>query len=62
MVDAGIGGDSASGGLKRVERDVLRFVPDLVIVAPKLLAENHDMPDRRVVDQICSAAAAPTHS
>ena len=32
IVNAGIGGDSAPNGLKRLERDVLRFSPDLVVV------------------------------
>lgn len=32
VLNAGVGGDSAPGGLKRLERDVLRFSPDLVTV------------------------------
>ena len=32
VLNAGIGGDNAPGGLKRLERDVLRFSPDLVTV------------------------------
>ena len=32
LINAGISGDSAQGGLKRLERDVLSFHPDLVIV------------------------------
>lgn len=32
VVDAGISGDSAKGGLERLERDVLSLKPDLVIV------------------------------
>lgn len=32
VIDSGISGDSAKGGLKRIERDVLRFAPDLVVV------------------------------
>ena len=32
VMDAGISGDSAAGGLKRLERDVLSLNPDLVIV------------------------------
>lgn len=32
VLNAGIGGDSARGGLARLERDVLYFKPDLVIV------------------------------
>ena len=32
FINAGISGDSAKGGLKRLERDVLSFHPDLVIV------------------------------
>ena len=32
VMDAGISGDSAKGGLKRLERDVLSLNPDLVIV------------------------------
>lgn len=32
VIDSGISGDSAKGGLKRIERDVLRFSPDLVVV------------------------------
>ena len=32
MIDAGCCGDSAAGGLARLDRDVLRFKPDLVIV------------------------------
>jgi hypothetical protein len=32
IINAGISGDSATGGLARLERDVLRFAPDLVTV------------------------------
>lgn len=32
MINAGIGGGSAPNGLERLERDVLRFSPDLVVV------------------------------
>ncbi len=32
LINAGISGDSAKGGLKRLERDVLSFHPDLVVV------------------------------
>lgn len=32
VVNAGIGGDSAPGGLDRLERDVLAYAPDLVTV------------------------------
>lgn len=32
IINAGVSGDRAPGGLKRVERDVLRHDPDLVIV------------------------------
>jgi len=32
LINAGISGDSAVGGLKRLERDVLSYHPDLVIV------------------------------
>lgn len=32
VINAGIGGDSAPGGAKRLERDVLRFQPDLCVV------------------------------
>lgn len=32
MLNAGISGDNAPGGLKRLKRDVLRFAPDLVTV------------------------------
>lgn len=32
VINAGISGDNAQGGLKRLERDVLSFRPDLVIV------------------------------
>ncbi|MBR4442609.1 MAG: GDSL family lipase, partial [Clostridia bacterium] len=32
VLDAGISGDSARGGLERLERDVLSVRPDLVIV------------------------------
>jgi len=32
VMDAGISGDSAAGGLRRLERDVLSLNPDLVIV------------------------------
>lgn len=33
IVNAGISGDSACGGLSRLERDVLSFRPDLVVVS-----------------------------
>ena len=32
VINAGVGGDNAPGGLARLERDVLHFRPDLVIV------------------------------
>lgn len=32
LINAGISGDSAKGGVKRIERDVLSFHPDLVVV------------------------------
>ena len=32
LINAGISGDSAQGGLKRLDRDVLSYHPDLVIV------------------------------
>lgn len=32
VIDSGISGDSASGGIKRFDRDVARFSPDLVVV------------------------------
>lgn len=32
LINAGISGDSAKGGLKRLDRDVLSFHPDLVVV------------------------------
>ena len=33
IINAGISGDSAYGGVKRIDRDVLAFHPDLVIVS-----------------------------
>ena len=33
IVNSGVSGDSASGGVKRLSRDVLRFKPDLVVVS-----------------------------
>ncbi len=33
IINAGIGGDTAAGGLARFDRDVGRFSPDLVVVA-----------------------------
>lgn len=33
IVNAGISGDSAKGGLERIERDVLPFSPDLTVVS-----------------------------
>lgn len=33
VVNSGIGGDSAARSLKRIDRDVVRYQPDLVIVA-----------------------------
>jgi len=32
VINAGIGGDSAKGGLRRLQRDVIRYLPDLVII------------------------------
>ncbi len=32
IIDAGISGDSAPGGLKRLQRDVISFQPDLAVV------------------------------
>ncbi len=33
IINAGVGGDSAAGGLTRFDRDVARFSPDLVVIA-----------------------------
>ncbi len=33
VINSGISGDTASGGAKRVERDVLAFNPDLVVIS-----------------------------
>ena len=33
IINSGISGDTAEGGLERIERDVLRFNPDLVVVS-----------------------------
>lgn len=33
VINAGIGGDNAVGGLARLDRDVLRFHPDLTVIA-----------------------------
>lgn len=33
IINSGISGDSSVGGLKRLERDVLRYNPDLVVVS-----------------------------
>ena len=33
IINSGISGDSAAGGLARLERDVLRFQPDLTVVS-----------------------------
>ena len=32
FINAGVSGDSAVGGLKRIDRDVLKYNPDLVVV------------------------------
>ena len=32
IINAGVGGDTAAGGLKRLERDVLAYKPDLTVV------------------------------
>lgn len=40
IVNAGISGDTAQGGLQRLERDVLRFNPDLVVVCYGLNDSN----------------------
>lgn len=32
IINAGVGGDSAAQGLARIERDVLRYAPDLTVV------------------------------
>lgn len=32
VINAGVGGESAAGGLKRLERDVLKHNPDLVLI------------------------------
>ena len=32
VIDAGVGGDNAKGGLMRLERDVISFCPDLAVV------------------------------
>jgi lysophospholipase L1-like esterase len=33
IINSGISGDSAKGGLERLERDVLRFSPDLTVIS-----------------------------
>ncbi len=33
VINSGIGGDTAADGLRRIDRDVIRFQPDLVLVA-----------------------------
>lgn len=32
IIDSGVGGDNAGGGLKRLERDVISFRPDLAVI------------------------------
>ena len=48
VVNAGIGGDTTGKGLDRIERDVLRHGPDLVLVAFGL-NDTSDEPDRLTV-------------
>jgi lysophospholipase L1-like esterase len=33
VINSGVSGDTAAGALERIDRDVLRFAPDLVIIA-----------------------------
>ena len=33
IINSGISGDKATGGLKRIERDILQYAPDLVVVS-----------------------------
>ncbi len=64
VINSGICGDTAEGALRRLDRDVLRFRPDLVILAfgmndwrrfpPEITAENH----RELVRRIQAAGAS----
>jgi len=55
MINAGHCGEGAGGGLKRVDRDVLRFDPDLVIIC----YWNNDMTSfRKIIEKIRSTGDA----
>ena len=65
VIDSGISGDSAKGGLKRIERDVLRFAPDLVVVGFALndstrgreAAEDYEKDLTEIVERVKSAGS-----
>ncbi|OPZ87602.1 MAG: hypothetical protein BWY76_00380 [bacterium ADurb.Bin429] len=55
MINAGCCGEGAAGGLARLDRDVLRFKPDLVIIC---YWDGQMAPLRQIVEKI--RAAGPT--
>ncbi len=58
IINAGISGSNAPRGAQRLERDVLRFSPDLVVVAFGLNDSVHGMAGvemyRKAMSEICS--------
>jgi lysophospholipase L1-like esterase len=55
MIDAGCCGEGAAGGLARLERDVLRFQPDLVIIC---YWDGQMEPLKQIVEKIHAAGPA----
>ncbi len=55
MIDAGCCGEGAGGGLARLDRDVLRFTPDLVIIC---YWDGNMEPMRQIVAKIHAAGTA----
>lgn len=43
VINAGISGDTASGGLNRLDRDILSFLPDLVVICYGLNDANRGL-------------------
>lgn len=52
IINAGISGDSAIGGVKRINRDVLSYKPDLVVVCYGLNDVNNE--DEGIDDYCCN--------
>ncbi len=65
VINSGIGGDTAAGALKRLDRDVIRYQPDLVLVAfgandlgPESAQKTYEASLRRIIREIREKTSA----